>query len=98
MINFLAAQPTGVDVTEGFSRLDALNRIGNQVFALDPHRYDNYVNLNAPVKYPHIWTSSWFDWVQYDGSIMEPLVRNAGEAMGVTAEVDFHAPPNAGPL
>jgi mono/diheme cytochrome c family protein len=92
----LAGQPNGVDVTEGFGRLDALNRIGNQVFALDPHRYDNYVNINAPVNYPHIWTSSWFTWVQYDGSIMQPLIRNAGEAMGVSADVIFDAPPDAG--
>ena len=92
----LAGQPAGVDVTEGFSRLDALNRIGNQVFAIDPKRYDNYVNINAPVTYPHIWTSSWFSWVQYDGSIMQPLVRNAGEAMGVSAEFNFTAPPKQG--
>ena len=92
----VAGQPNGVDVTEGFSRLDALNRIGNQVFALDPHRYDNYVNINAPVKFPHIWTSSWFSWVQYDGSIMQPLIRNAGEAMGVSAQFVFDAPPQAG--
>jgi hypothetical protein len=92
----LAAQPGGVDITEGFSRLDALNRIGNQVFALDPHRYDNYVNINAPVNYPHIWTSSWFSWVQYDGSIMQPLIRNAGEAMGVSAEMNYSAPQGEG--
>jgi len=92
----LAGQPAGVDVTEGFSRLDALNRIGNQVFAIDPKRYDNYVNINAPVTYPHIWTSSWFSWVQYDGSIMQPLVRNVGEAMGVSAELNLTAPPKQG--
>jgi hypothetical protein len=92
----LAGLPNGIAVTEGFTRLDALNRIGNQVFALDPHRYGNYVDINAPVNYPHIWTSSWFKWVQYDGSIMQPLIRNAGEAMGVTAEVNFAAPPNHG--
>ena len=96
LLDSLISQPSGIDVTEGFSRLDALNRIGNQVFALDPERYGNYVNINAPVTYPHIWTSSWFDWVQYDGSIMQPLVRNVGEAMGVTAEFNFTAPPKEG--
>lgn len=96
ILGALINQPAGIDVTEGFTRLDALNRIGNQVFALDPERYDNYVNINAPVTYPHIWTSSWFDWVQYDGSIMEPLVRNAGEAMGVSAVLNFTAPPKEG--
>jgi hypothetical protein len=96
VLKAVAAQPSGIAVTEGFARLDALNRIGNQVFALDPKRYGNYVDINAPVAYPHIWTSSWFDWVQYDGSIMQPLTRNAGEAMGVSAEVVFNAPPKAG--
>ena len=96
ILNALIAQPAGIDVTEGFSRLDALNRIGNQVFALDPERYGNYVNINAPVTYPHIWTSSWLNWVQYDGSIMQPLIRNAGEAMGVTAELNFTAPKGEG--
>jgi len=88
----LASLPARVDIVEGYSRLDALNRIGNQVFALDPGRFDNYVAINAPVNYPHIWTSSWFDWVQYDGSIMQPLIRNAGEAMGVSADVNSTAP------
>ena len=83
-------------MTEGFTRLDALNRIGNQVFAIDTERYGNYVNINAPVNYPHIWTSSWFAWVQYDGSIMQPLTRNAGEAMGVSAEVNFRRPAEDG--
>ncbi|WP_317930251.1 di-heme-cytochrome C peroxidase [Halioxenophilus sp. WMMB6] len=92
LVEFLASQPGEIDVVEGFSRLDALNRIGNQVFALDPGRFQNYVAINAPVNYPHIWTSSWFDWVQYDGSIMNPLIRNTGEAMGVSAYVNSWVP------
>lgn len=96
VVKVLRAQPSGMDVTEGFSRLDALNRIGNQVFAIDPGRFQNYVNPNAPVKYPHIWTSAWFNWVQYDASIMQPMVRNAGEALGVSAGLDFAAPPGHG--
>ncbi len=91
LVNFLSQQPNEIDIIEGFARLDALNRIGNQVFALDPTRYDNYVAINAPVAYPHIWTASWFDWVQYDGSIMQPLVRNAGEALGVRATLNTTA-------
>jgi mono/diheme cytochrome c family protein len=88
----LAQAPSEVDVVEGFARLDALNRIGNQVFAIDPKRYSNYVAINAPVNFPHLWTASWFDWVQYDGSIMQPLVRNTGEAMGVRARINTTAP------
>lgn len=81
-----------IDVTEGFSRLDALNRIGNQVFSEDMERHANYSPINAPVNYPHIWTTSWFDWVQYDGSIMQPLTRNTGEALGVAAFLDVAGP------
>lgn len=81
-----------IDVTEGFSRLDALNRIGNQVFNADMQRSANYAPIDAPVNFPHIWTTSWFDWVQYDASIMQPLIRNSGEALGVKAFVDTTGP------
>ena len=64
-------------------RLDALNRIGNQVFALDLREPKNYSAISAPVAFPRIWDSSWFDWVQYNASIKQPMVRNAGEALGV---------------
>ena len=82
-------------VEEGFGRLDALNRIGNQVFSLDmrdrngrPNRA-NYAPANAPVHFPHIWNATWFSWAQYNGSIQRPMVRNAGEAMGVGAVVNL---------
>jgi hypothetical protein len=82
-------------IDEGFGRLDALNRIGNQVFSLDmrdskgrPNRA-NYAPINAPVHFPHIWGAPWFSWAQYDSSIQRPMVRNAGEAMGVAALVNL---------
>lgn len=74
---------------EGFGRLDALNRIGNQVFGLDLNIQSNNAAISAPVNYPHIWWSSWFDWVQYNSSIEQPMVRNAGEALGVRALVNL---------
>src|SRR2546426_5303490 len=40
-----------------------------------------------------IWDSSWFDWVQYNGSIRQPTVRNVGEALGVRARVNLKGPP-----
>lgn len=75
------------NVTEGFTRLDALNRIGNVVFGT--YNPKNIVPTNAPVNYPHLWSTSWFDWVQYDASIMQPMIRNAGEALGVGAPVQL---------
>lgn len=91
-LEYLVTNVDIINVTEGFTRLDALNRIGNQVFSNDMDRPSNYSPISAPVNYPHIWTTSWFDWVQYDGSIMQPLVRNAGEALGVSAFVDTTGP------
>ena len=82
-------------VEEGYGRLDALNRIGNQVFGLDlgeDARENNYAATTAPVNFPHIWNTSWFDWVQYNASIQQPMVRNAGEALGVSAPLNLTNP------
>ncbi|MDH7972637.1 di-heme-cytochrome C peroxidase [Sphingomonas sp. AR_OL41] len=85
--------PTKGNVTEGYGRLDALNRIGNTVFGGDMGIPQNRVAITAPVAYPHIWDTSWFTWVQYNGSIEQPMIRNAGEAMGVNAIINFKTHP-----
>jgi hypothetical protein len=83
------------DTEEGFGRLDALNRIGNQVFYTDmvlsglPGFENNLHAQDAPVSFPPIWTVPWFLWAQYDASIEQPLIRNAGEALGVSALVNL---------
>ena len=83
------------DTEEGYGRLDALNRIGNQVFATDlalngVTGFDkNLMARDAPVSFPPIWTVPWFLWAQYDASIEQPLIRNAGEALGVSALVNL---------
>ncbi|BFM50627.1 di-heme-cytochrome C peroxidase [Marinomonas sp. THO17] len=95
LVAFAKAQLGGGDqirVTEGFTRLDALNRIGNAVFSENIGRPENKTAIDAPVNYPHIWTTSWFDWVQYDASVMGPLIRNVGEALGVKAFQDVVSP------
>ena len=79
-------------IVEGYGRLDALNRIGNQVFSLDLKKPENYAGSSAPVHYPRIWNTPWFDWVQYNGSIMQPMVRNAGKSLGVSAELNLTDP------
>ncbi len=48
---------------------------------------DNYAGTSAPVHYPRVWNAPWFLWVQYNGSIEQPMVRNAGEALGVSAQL-----------
>jgi hypothetical protein len=77
------------DNSAGFRRTDALTRIGNQVFAADTGIAANYMVSAAPVRFPQIWDASWFNWVQYNSSISDPLVRNIGEALGVRAVVQL---------
>ncbi|EIJ42168.1 hypothetical protein BegalDRAFT_1271 [Beggiatoa alba B18LD] len=76
---------------ESFGRLDALNRIGNFVFGFELYE-GNYRTIDAPVTFPYLWGISWFDWVQYNGSVMQPMTRNAGEALGVFAEINLKDP------
>lgn len=110
---------------EGFGRLDALNRIGNQVFhenllpdmpdenelkKLEPAAADakrkeierairnldsNFAAHSAPVSFPAIWDVPHFVWAQYDASILNPGIRNIGEALGVSARVNMGDDKNA---
>ena len=92
-----------VATPEGFGRLDALTRIGNEVFYLDMVKSGlsgfelNQEAVDAPVSFPPIWTVPWFWWAQYDASIEQPLIRNAGEALGVSALLNLSPdhPPEA---
>ena len=49
----------------------------------------NYARIDAPVNFPPIWGAPWFSWAQYDASVQNELVRNAGEALGVNARVNL---------
>ncbi|UVE19516.1 cytochrome c [Pseudomonas sp. LS44] len=69
---------------EGFGRTDAFGRIANSVFG-DVIDASNYRVANAPVSYPQVWDIWKFDWVQWNGSAMQPMARNIGEALGVGA-------------
>ena len=50
----------------------------------------NLQMANAPVNFPPIWDTSWFDWVQYNASIRMVMVRNIGEALGVGARTNMN--------
>jgi hypothetical protein len=78
------------DNQAGFNRTDALTRIGNQVFAVDMKNAANFAPANAPVRFPQVWDASWFNWVQYNSSISDPLVRNVGESLGVRAALKLY--------
>ena len=73
---------------EGFARLDAVGRIGNYVLG-EEISLGNLAVADAPVNFPPIWDSPWFEWVQYNASFKQPMMRNAGEAMGVFSAVNF---------
>ncbi|PWQ92776.1 di-heme-cytochrome C peroxidase [Leucothrix pacifica] len=91
-VRFMSEAQDSIEVTEGFSRLDTMNRIGNQVFGHAMQRSENHTAINAPVNFPHLWTTPWFNWLQYDGSIMQPLVRNTSETLGTKAYLDTQGP------
>ena len=74
-------------VDGGFSRTDALGLIGNRVFG--PIDNENQTVIDAPVNFPHLWDTAWFDWVQYNASIRMPMARNIGEALGVGAAINL---------
>ncbi|WOH80465.1 di-heme-cytochrome C peroxidase [Bradyrhizobium sp. BEA-2-5] len=97
------------NLDEGFGRLDALNRIGNQVFYInfldpatgelpDPLLKGNFARNDAPVSFPPIWDTPYFLWAQYDASVLNELVRNSGEALGVSAKINMRASAPGRPL
>jgi uncharacterized protein (DUF2235 family) len=76
-------------VDEGYGRTDALARIGNFVFGTELNNKKNMRAGNGAVNFPPIWDTSWFDWVQYNASIHQPMGRNVGEAMGVRSRINL---------
>lgn len=74
---------------EGYGRTDALARIGNFVFGTELNNNKNLVVGDGPVNFPPIWDASWMDWVQYNGSIRQPMGRNVGEALGVRSRINL---------
>ncbi|HEY8612901.1 MAG TPA: di-heme-cytochrome C peroxidase, partial [Roseomonas sp.] len=80
-------------VAEGFGRLDALGRGANFVFGTVLNDRRNFAVADGPVSYPALWDAPWFDWVQYNGAIRQPMGRNVAEAMGVRAGTKLSGPP-----
>jgi uncharacterized protein (DUF2235 family) len=80
---------------EGYGRTDALARIGNFVFGTELNNNKNLVKGDGPVNFPPVWDASWMDWVQYNGSIRQPMGRNVGEALGVRSRINLLGYPGA---
>jgi hypothetical protein len=67
----------------GFARLDAFGAILNQVTEVALGIPGNHGTSDAPVSFPFLWGAPALDWVQWNGSVDNPLARNVGEVMGV---------------
>ncbi len=80
---------------EGYGRTDALARIGNFVFGTELNNNKNLVVGDGPVNFPPVWDATWLDWVQYNGSIQQPMGRNVGEALGVRSRINLIGYPGA---
>jgi hypothetical protein len=67
--------------------LDAHGKGLNQLLADPLPEPKNYAPLTAPVRFPALWDTPYFNWVLYNGSIRQPLARNVIEALGVQAPI-----------
>jgi hypothetical protein len=78
-----AEQPT----PSGYGRLDAHERGVNLFLAAPLKEPKNYVPETAPVSFPALWDTPYFDWVLYNAAVRQPLARNVIEALGVQAPI-----------
>jgi hypothetical protein len=80
-------------VEYGFARLDAFGRIYNRVLGHLTPTEKNANPANAPVSYPFLWDTPQHDFVQWNGvgdnELAGPLGRNAGEVLGVFAQLNL---------
>jgi mono/diheme cytochrome c family protein len=76
----------------GPGRNDALAAIAVTVFNSDLGVPANTNRATGPVDYPYLWNISNLYWVQYNGSVRQPMARNIGEALGVGAVTNFVDP------
>ncbi|HEX6094804.1 MAG TPA: di-heme-cytochrome C peroxidase [Thermoanaerobaculia bacterium] len=78
-----ASDRNDAPVAYGFARLDAFGAIFNQVTEVALNIPGNHAPSDAPVSFPFLWGAPHLDWVQWNGSVDNPLARNVGEVMGV---------------
>ncbi len=76
----------------GPGRNDALAVIARVLFNYALGVPANTNRATAPVDFPYLWNIWNLNWVQYNGSIRQPMSRNIGEALGVGAITHFIDP------
>jgi hypothetical protein len=67
----------------GFGRMDAFSVLYNEMLGTIPGVPANYRTPAAPVSYPFLWLAPRLDWVQWNGSVQDPVSRNLGEVVAV---------------
>lgn len=75
--------------TAGPGRNDALAVIARVLFNYALGVPANTNQATAPVDFPYLWNIWNLNWVQYNGSVRQPMSRNIGEALGVGAITHF---------
>ena len=76
----------------GPGRVDALALIHNNVMTTQLGIPENWRPPLAPVKYSFVWNIPQSAWAQWSGVLPDPVLRNAGEVVGVFAKTDFGSP------
>jgi hypothetical protein len=72
----------------GLGRLDASHLGGNLLLALPLMEARNFVPTTAPVRFPMLWDTPYFQWVLYNASVRQPLARNIVEDLATGAPID----------
>jgi hypothetical protein len=75
-------------------RMDAFSMISNRVLSVDLGNlpFPNTRFPDAPVRYPSLWNTNFYTWVQYTGNLPNDAAiglpgRNFGQALGVFATI-----------
>jgi hypothetical protein len=76
-------------VVVGPGRMDALGLILNQVMSNMLSIPENWRSAVAPVKPSFVWNIPQSRWAQWVPALNDPVLRNAGEVMGVFARMDL---------
>lgn len=71
----------------GYGRLDAFGRGGNTL--LTPLSPDNFWPASAPVSFPALWGAYDYLWVQWNGSINQPMARNISQALTGSRRMEY---------
>jgi len=86
----LSGQAALSSALPGPGRVDAVQGIVDALLRYDIDVPANRRSYDAPVSYPYLWDIWRLSWLQYNGFLPpQPLSRNIGEVLGVSARTNF---------